>query len=328
MIRTSNMLYLYTETPLHVGVGSGLSSIELPIQRERHTQYPLIPGSSIKGKLRALARRQAAAANQLSQQEVELLFGSEREAEPKMQAGALIFGDARLLLFPVRSLNGIFAYTTSRHILSRFAHDLQQSRGGQKLTNLLASLDGPTSPPPDLPTDQEPEALVTQQSSVTVSAKDRASSYVLLEEFSFKARLSETLTEIASWLREHALPLKDTPNDYWGEKLRTSLVLLPDDDFRDFTLHATEVITRVSLDQDTKTASERALWTEEHLPSDTLLYAPIYATDALNGRSPLQGSELLEKARKISSQMDSYLQLGGDETVGRGLVKILWDNVD
>ena len=55
MITATTMLYLYVETPLHVGMGSGLSSIDLPIQRERTTQYPMIQGSSIKGKLRSLA---------------------------------------------------------------------------------------------------------------------------------------------------------------------------------------------------------------------------------------------------------------------------------
>ncbi len=55
MITETSMLYLYVETPLHAGVGSGLSSIDLPIQRERTTQYPMIQGSGIKGKLRAAA---------------------------------------------------------------------------------------------------------------------------------------------------------------------------------------------------------------------------------------------------------------------------------
>jgi CRISPR type III-B/RAMP module RAMP protein Cmr4 len=55
MITDTTILYLYTETPLHAGTGSGLSNIDLPIQRERTTQYPMIQGSSIKGKLRATA---------------------------------------------------------------------------------------------------------------------------------------------------------------------------------------------------------------------------------------------------------------------------------
>jgi CRISPR-associated protein Cmr4 len=42
MILETTMLYLYVETPLHAGTGSGLSSVDLPIQRERTTQYPMI----------------------------------------------------------------------------------------------------------------------------------------------------------------------------------------------------------------------------------------------------------------------------------------------
>jgi CRISPR-associated protein Cmr4 len=47
-----NLLYLFTRTPLHVGAGSAVGAIDQPIQRERHTGFPLIPGSSIKGVLR------------------------------------------------------------------------------------------------------------------------------------------------------------------------------------------------------------------------------------------------------------------------------------
>ncbi len=69
-------------------------------------------------------------------------------------------------------------------------------------------------------------------------------------------------------------------DDYWSAKLKNSLVILPENDFRDFTLYATEVITRIRIDRNTKTAARGALWTEEHLPTDTLLYVPMYATDA------------------------------------------------
>src|SRR4051794_18608918 len=113
MITATSMLYLYVETPLHAGVGSGLSSIDLPIQRERTTQYPTLQGSGIKGKLRATLEGDR---KQLSDQEkiiVDTLFGppsDETKDSNNDHAGALIFGDARLLLFPIRSLNGVFAY--------------------------------------------------------------------------------------------------------------------------------------------------------------------------------------------------------------------------
>ena len=46
------ILYVFTRTPLHVGAGASVGAIDQPVQRERHTGFPIIPGSSIKGVLR------------------------------------------------------------------------------------------------------------------------------------------------------------------------------------------------------------------------------------------------------------------------------------
>ena len=45
----TKILYLFTRTPLHVGAGSSVGAIDQPIQRERHTGFPIIPASSLKG---------------------------------------------------------------------------------------------------------------------------------------------------------------------------------------------------------------------------------------------------------------------------------------
>jgi CRISPR-associated protein Cmr4 len=310
MITATSMMYIYTETPLHAGVGSGLSSVELPIQRERHTQYPMIQGSSIKGKLRALIADQCGSN---SDRRVKALFGHERETQEtdQLHAGALIVGDARILLFPVRSLQGVFAYTTSFDVLERFRKDLIHVHQEQTF--------------PQLPSTRlkNGQALVTEQSEVITSQSGPG---LLLEEFSFEVSRSQQVTSVAHWLAEHALPF----DGYWADKLRSSLVVLADDDFRDFVLYSTEVITRIAIDQEKKTVKEGALWTEEHLPTDTLLYAPIYATNerrpSEQGQVPRQGLELLQEAQALSQQAGAgpYLQLGGDETVGRGFVKVRW----
>src|SRR6202049_4941732 len=127
MITATTMLYLYVETPLHAGMGSGLSSIDLPIQRERTTQYPMIQGSGIKGKLRSVAEDMVERkTGTLTDERVTIMFGPKTTGSD--HAGALIAGDARILLFPVRSLSGVFAYTTSYDVLSRFMRDMK--RGG------------------------------------------------------------------------------------------------------------------------------------------------------------------------------------------------------
>jgi CRISPR-associated protein Cmr4 len=322
MITATKMLYLYVETPLHAGVGSGLSSVDLPIQRERTTQYPMIQGSGIKGKFRAVIEGDR---DQLSDQEkivIDTLFGPPTTAVKDSNndhAGALIVGDARILLFPVRSLNGVFAYTTSYDVLNRFKRDIEREHPNTPFS---------WSMPDDV---VENTALVTTRSEI--SANDT----VVLEEFSFKAQESPFVDEIAQWIANNALPNPGQEN-YWYNKLRNSLVILPNNDFRDFVLYATEIISRVQLDRTKKTVIKGALWTEEYLPTDTLLYAPIYATDSRrkiaqaqdqnNNERKMLGTEILvtARAKTLEKNQNGYLQLGGDETVGRGIVRILWGN--
>jgi CRISPR-associated protein Cmr4 len=314
MILATTMLYLYVETPLHAGTGSGLSSIELPIQRERITQYPMIQSSGIKGKLRTTAYLAAQASEQKTwtEEEVNTVFGPENNGAD--HAGALILGDARILLFPVRSLNGVFAYTTSCTVLSRFARDM--ARSGQALWGDL-----PEQPP------ETPAALVTTTSDLT------ADNALALEEFSFDAHKDPRVDTIARWIANNALPT-DKVYEYWRKKITNSLVILPENDFRDFVVNATEIITRIRIDPKTKTVDRGMLWTEEHLPQDTLLYVPVYATDARkqkqlqNGdkEAAMSASAVLQKTRSLGDgpSGSGYLQLGGDETVGRGLVRMRW----
>ena len=300
MITDTTMLYLYVETPLHAGVGSGLSSIDLPIQRERTTQYPMIQGSGIKGKLRATAEFEKL-------EDINVIFGPDVTGGGDEYAGALIAGDARILLFPVRSLSGVFAYTTSYDVLNRFRRDLERGNASHTLEWQVP--------------DRVPGKVL-----VTTTSDIQANNRVVLEEFNFESQADSRVDTIAEWITTAALPELGA-NDYWANKVKRSLVILPDNDFRDFALYATEVITRVRIDRAKKTVEKGALWTEEHLPTDTLLYVPIYATDARkNGKdgSKLSGTQILEKARTLGAKTGNYLQLGGDETVGRGMVRLRW----
>lgn len=310
MITETKTLYLYVETPLHAGVGSGLSSIDLPIQRERTTQYPMIQGSGIKGKLRSVAEDMVERkVGTLTDEKVTIMFGPKTTGAD--HAGALIAGDARVLLFPVRSLSGVFAYTTCYDVLGRFKRDRQRSG------NVLP-WDVPTPVSSDPP--KPPVALVTSASQVSASGS------IVLEEFSFQSQPNKDVDEIADWIATNALP---STYNYWGEKLRRSLVILPDNDFRDFVLYATEIITRVRIDRETKTVAGGALWTEEHLPTDTLLYVPIYATDSRKarekGEKAIPAADILKDAMSLENNQGGYIQLGGDETVGRGLVRLHWE---
>src|SRR6516162_5796841 len=122
------LLSLHAQTALHPGAGTALGTVDLPVQRERHTLWPTIAGSALKGILRDACREKIAARSDLDQLpryddkpdkpadrrgkarekanstlELNELFGPPTEGSHEF-GGALSVTDARLLAFPVRSL--------------------------------------------------------------------------------------------------------------------------------------------------------------------------------------------------------------------------------
>jgi CRISPR-associated protein Cmr4 len=66
-----------------------------------------------------------------------------------------------------------------------------------------------------------------------------------------------------------------------------------------------------------------ALWSEEHLPADTLLYTPLFATKPRGDTLPQGWQGTAPEVMLFVKNLNlNRVQLGGDETVGRGLVKL------
>ncbi len=284
-------LFLYTETSLHAGTGSSVSAVDLPIQRERATHYPQVQGSGVKGALRSQSS--------LSEDDCVTIFGPE-EKNADTHAGAISVGDARIVLFPLRSLSGVFAYATSALALAR----LQRMR-------------------PDLPSIPSELALATAfvtSSSDLIAAKG----CVVLEEFTFTAQKSYEagagLDAIAQWLSINAFPQTDEYK-YWRLKVAQSLILLPENDFRDFVATSTEITTHVRLNKETKTVETGALWTQEAIPSDALFVVPVTVRKARNKAG--LGATVIGQTI-ASAYQNNRMQLGGDETTGQGVVALKW----
>jgi CRISPR-associated protein Cmr4 len=303
MFKAVKLLFLYTETPLHVGSGSSLGVVDLPIQRERHTNLPMIQSSGIKGKLRSAFEN-----NGLKGQTdlMKAIFGPE-SSNASDHAGALSPGDGRILLFPVRSLKGVFAWITCPLVISRFVRDLQLS-GEQPTWSDLSQVTDST-------------ALVPENCQLSID------SAIVLEEFTFTASKDQKVTEFAAWLADHALP-SGAEYDFWKDKLKTNLAIVSDDAFKDFCQFSTDIVARTKLDPVKKTVETGALWTEENLPNDTLLYTPLFACDPRvenkpkkqNGTDDLDAEEILNIVQQHLTNGHARLQLGGNETVGRGIV--------
>ncbi len=298
MFEARKLMFIYVETPLHAGSGKGLGAVDLPIQRERATNYPMLQASGVKGRLRAAVREEKGWKDDSA--EITTLFGKAGESGEN-HAGAVAPGDARILLFPVRSLAGVFAWTTCVHVLNRFKRDCEIA--GVRFDVAI----------PDAPDGQLSKAWVSENAAL------KAGSVVVLEEFSYEPQVKQEVAAIGKWIADHALP---DSYSYWKNELPHKLIILPDDHFRDFVSYATEVQTHVRLDTEKKTVQQGALWTTESLPLDTLLYAPLLAT-----RPRANGNHRWQKADDVLKELEGVLdgrrlQMGGDETTGQGWVSV------
>jgi len=301
MNSSNALLGLFTETSLHAGAGQALGVIDLPIQREAHTAWPCVYGSAVKGALRA--RAEGAGLDG-----IDLIFGQADLAAGKSSeyAGALAVGDARLLLLPVRSLTTHFRWVTCPAALQRFQRDVER-------LGLKASFASPHPNPLPAGEGVKPEIWLevppVEPDAALVIA---GNGHLFLEEYRFR----EDSRQAAS-LEKIAFALSKLMPDGMAEPLRKQLALVSNDSFRHLAEHATPVNAHVRLD-DKKTVAKGALWYEETLPPDTLLYVGLNAVNARQPGSELAADQVMDSLRETLFGPHPYLQLGGNETVGMG----------
>lgn len=299
MAKIATPFFLYAETPLHPGTGSHLGAVDLPVQRERHTGYPTIQGSSLKGVFRSLS---ADAGWQT--REIEAIFGPDTQRADK-HAGCLSFTDARILLFPVRALGAVFAWTTCPEVVERLRKDLVHAG-----THSLPALSNQSV--------NDENVLVPPNSSLIEGKKNDGA--IVLEEFSYSAKVSEEMKKLGDWLGRNLFG-DDLVFNFWKTKLSTDLVLLPGGEFCEFTKTATEVVTRVRLLPDRKTVQPGGLWTEEHVPSDSAFYGLVLIQAPM---AEIKQADWNENwvAAKLKVFDGQRIQIGGDETTGRGFAVV------
>ncbi len=306
MFEKKAVLFLYAVSPVHMGTGQAIGVIDNPIQRERHTGHPCFAGSGIKG-----AVRHGFKAIGGDETLITTLFGP-GSGSTDLHAGAVSFGDAQLVVFPVRSLKGGYVYATSPQALAR-ARRLMEAVG--------LSVTWPPLPPVT-----EGECVVANPTLLSKRQIDGKPTDVLhLETFEYTAKDKENaaaVKAIAQDLAQKALP---SGNGYafFREKLATDLVLLSDTDFTYFVQHATLVEPHVRINDETGTAADGGLFYTENLPPESLLLAPILASQVRNGSKKGDAGfmDAVNVMLKLTTVIDGeLLQLGGDATTGRGLV--------
>ncbi|MCL2284148.1 MAG: type III-B CRISPR module RAMP protein Cmr4 [Fibromonadales bacterium] len=236
----SSILKLYALTPVHVGSGSSVGIVDLPIMRERTTNYPVIPSSGMKGAMRAHFDRykdtKIAGKEQIAQfgKLTEQIFGtSEGDGG---YAGSLSVSDAKLLAFPMRSNHAPFVHITCPTILKRFSKDL-------KITNHSLKVE---------------ELVIGENKAICV--KGDLSGKVLLEDYVVEA--TNQKYNFGSFF----------------EDLDTLLIV--SDSVFDYAVQCTQITAQIKIDQETGTTANGSLRYQEELPADSLMYSLVFWGDS------------------------------------------------
>lgn len=273
--------HLHALSALHVGTGQGIGTVDLPIARARATNLPLVPGSSLKGVMRDCLSIDADLK--------KTLFGPDNTIDVA-HAGALAVGDAHLLLLPVRSFAGTLAYATCPFILRQYARDTMTT--GHPIM-----------------------AVSDTEAGITSISKLRIEDQVVLEDMDLRIKVDQNVNDWAQLIADRLFE-----DDTWKMHLKQRFVILSDSMFSFLADTATEIRMRIRIDPATRTVKQGALWSEENLPAESVLWGVI-------GVSPSRRKEDAQDAQTLAKTLldvkADVLQLGGKHTVGRGLCRFV-----
>lgn len=283
---TNRILGLLAETSLHPGAGQAADVVDLPVAREATTGYPQIPETGLKGALRQWAKPQNEKNPDGSQTDAfedwQKIFGTSTT-----QAGELLISTARLLFLPVRRLDGPYAWVTCPHLLERLRRDAERARICLDVPQVTVDVG---SPPP-------------------LMVNDGTTGTIFLEEYSFDA----TPLESSQAQKFSNLIGKFVADAEVAERLARQVAVMSDAEFAWFAREALPVDARNALNESKMSEN---LWYEETLPPDSLFYALMLPRVAT--------SDAKERAKTLFEALAAtqYLQIGGNETVGQGWVRV------
>jgi len=273
MYKQKLVITYHAITPVHFGAGESLSYVDNAIQREKHTEFPMLAGSGIKGVIRELASRK------WDKDKVDIIFGPWEGSSD--YSSCISFTDAKILLFPVRSVRGVFAWITCPYVLKRFKDELE-SLGFS--TNI------------EIPKVDDSKVLICNKDSQLKIDDNK----VALEEFVFEIDKSNSADSIANELKNKNK--KYLPSQLQNE-IEKRLAIVSDNVFRDFVKYAVEVRTRIRINQTTGTvdAERGGLFTVELVPAEAVFYGFVFIANPYFGIS----AELYDELEKIIKQNPS-----------------------
>lgn len=286
------LFHVHALSALHAGTGQAVGAIDLPIAREKASNLPYLPGSSLKGVLRDRFS---------TSQVLGCLFGPERiEKNEDAYAGALAVNDARLLLLPVRSMAGVMAWATCPFVLRHYLQAIE-----------IADIRAPMN----VPVVTSGQGAVVEEGCV-LTLRNNA---LLLDDLDLEAVPDIEATAWAGHLRNVLFGVDEQAKLHFDPRF----VILSDDDFSFLADTSTEVRARIRINDKTGTVDDGALWYEENLPAESVLWGMIgIGEDRSSART--SSKDLSESfSNALNGHAGCTLQIGGKASVGRGLVRFM-----
>jgi CRISPR-associated protein Cmr4 len=290
----SNIYFLHCLSPLHVGGSDEGHYIDMPVVREKATNLPYVPGSSLKG----VWRQQMRSAAYPDSKKIEAVFGPD-SANADTHAGALSIGDGMLLCLPVRSYFGGFAWVTTPFQLERYRRDYLHFRGPREVAPALIAIDSIAAC--KLPAENASQLL----SSAVATA-------ILLEDVDLTVSACPAALVWAKHIAEKVFPF----NLEWQALFKERFAVVSETMFAFLCDTATEVRTRVAMDPDVKVVKQGGLWTEESIPSEAIFCGGIAIEEASFAKDHKERVTL----DLGNFEMATRLQVGGNATIGQGQV--------
>ncbi|MCE3199214.1 type III-B CRISPR module RAMP protein Cmr4 [Paenibacillus sonchi] len=298
----NRLYYVHCMSSVHIGTGQGVGIIDMPMIREKVTEWPYLPGSSMKGVHRVFFK---SGIHKQPQKWLDSAFGKPSNKGIDFnsddgielddgKAGALVMSDAKILAFPVASRYGTFAYVTCPLVLKRFRRD-----------TVAAGVDMP---------EFDWAALESVVNSGVVmlhtDSKLDKNNEVFVDEFTSGAVKDEAFAKWTDWLAGQIF-VKD---DLSETMLKERMLLVSDEAFQYFVSMCSEVVPRIRIGLETGSVEPGALWNEEYLPVESILYGVIWS-DGISVKT-LENRGLLDIFPE-----EAFLQIGGNATVGKGRIR-------
>jgi len=279
------MMFIHGLSPIHTGTGQSVDVIDLPIAREKTTGWPVVPGSSIKGVLRDACDDKSNL--------FKAVFGPDTNNADE-SAGSVIFCDSHILCLPVRSFYGTFAWVTCPGALQRINRDYK-----------AGDLVEPFKSIPEIK--DFDQALVAADNVIAPPNK------VYLEDYDLNVKADTNTKSIAEYIAKVVFPgnLADFVNRF---------AIVGNNMFSVLTETATEVVARIKINDDSKTATKGGLRYEEAVPAESIFWLPLLATP----RNDYSATDLFGFLDGKYAKF-AYTQIGGHASVGKGLVHLVFD---